>query len=92
MSVERYRAEMKTLDVWPSNSLVASTDQGPVAVLAAPHPHGFHRPSQSLPLRVALHHPVTSARSRPVVGESEKIECAVPTSDLLTGGRFPERE
>ena len=35
MSVERYRAEMKALDVWPSNSLVASTDRGPVAVLIA---------------------------------------------------------
>lgn len=35
MSVERYRAEMKAIDVWPSNSLVASTDQGPVAVLVA---------------------------------------------------------
>ncbi len=35
MTVARYRAEMKTLDVWPSNSLVASTDQGPVAVLIA---------------------------------------------------------
>ncbi len=35
MTVERYRAEMKALDVWPSNSLVASTDQGPVAVLIA---------------------------------------------------------
>ncbi len=35
MTVGRYRAEMKALDVWPSNSLVASTDQGPVAVLIA---------------------------------------------------------
>ncbi len=35
MSVGLYRAEMKALDVWPSNSLVASTDQGPVAVLIA---------------------------------------------------------
>ena len=35
MSVERYRAEMKALDVWPSNSLVASSDQGPQAVLVA---------------------------------------------------------
>ncbi len=35
MTVERYRAEMKALDVWPSNSLVASTDKGPVAVLIA---------------------------------------------------------
>ena len=35
MTVERYRAEMKSLDVWPSNSLIASTDQGPVAVLIA---------------------------------------------------------
>ncbi len=35
MSVERYRAEMKALDVWPSNSLVASSDQGPLAVLVA---------------------------------------------------------
>ncbi len=35
MTVDRYRAEMKALDVWPSNSLVASSDQGPVAVLIA---------------------------------------------------------
>ncbi len=35
MTVERYRAEMKALDVWPSNSLVASTDAGPAAVLIA---------------------------------------------------------
>lgn len=35
MTVERYRAEMKALNVWPSNSLLASTDQGPVAVLIA---------------------------------------------------------
>ena len=27
MTVDRYREEMRTLDVWPSNSLVASTDQ-----------------------------------------------------------------
>ena len=33
MSVERYRAEMKDLDVWPSNSMVASSEAGPVAVL-----------------------------------------------------------
>ncbi len=33
MTVERYRAEMKALDVWPSNSLVASSDDGPLAVL-----------------------------------------------------------
>ncbi len=33
MTVERYRAEMKALDVWPSNSLVASSDHGPLAVL-----------------------------------------------------------
>ena len=35
MTVERYRAEMKALDVWPSNSLVASSDGGPQAVLVA---------------------------------------------------------
>ena len=33
MTVERYRAEMKDLDVWPSNSMVASSEAGPVAVL-----------------------------------------------------------
>ncbi len=35
MTVARYRAEMKALDVWPSNSLVASSDDGPLAVLIA---------------------------------------------------------
>ncbi len=33
MTVERYREEMKELDVWPSNSMVASSEGGPVAVL-----------------------------------------------------------
>lgn len=33
MTVERYRDEMKHLDVWPSNSMVASSDAGPLAVM-----------------------------------------------------------
>lgn len=33
MTVARFRHEMKVLDVWPSNSMVASSDDGPVAVM-----------------------------------------------------------
>ncbi len=33
MTLERFRTEMKTLDLWPSNCLIASSDDGPIAVL-----------------------------------------------------------
>lgn len=33
MTLERFRTEMKVLDLWPSNCLIASSDDGPIAVL-----------------------------------------------------------
>lgn len=33
MTVERFRDEMKGLDLWPSNSMVASSERGPIGVL-----------------------------------------------------------
>ncbi len=35
LTVERFREEMKHLDLWPSNSMVAAADTEPVAVLTA---------------------------------------------------------
>ena len=50
MNVERFRSEMRHLDVWPSNSLVAVSGAGPVAVLI-----GTKRETEVLVLRIGVH-------------------------------------
>ena len=50
MTVERFRQEMKDLDVWPSNSMVASTNAGPIAVMI-----GTKREHEVLISRVGVH-------------------------------------
>lgn len=49
MSVESFRDEMKDLDLWPSNSMVASSGQGPVAVMI-----GTKRAHEVLILRLGV--------------------------------------
>lgn len=49
MTLERLRAEMKALDLWPSNSMVASSDAGPIAVLI-----GTKRAEEVLVLRLGV--------------------------------------
>jgi hypothetical protein len=49
MTVKRFREEMKTLSVWPSNAMVASTNAGPVAVMI-----GTKRGSEVLVLRIGV--------------------------------------
>ena len=49
MTIERFRDEMKELDVWPSNSLVASSEAGPIAVLI-----GTKRPREVLVRRIGV--------------------------------------
>ncbi len=56
-----------------------------VAVESAPLPEGFHRSAQTLLRSLAFDDPVTLTRARPVVGKSEKVECAVPTAVLRLG-------
>ena len=64
--------------------------QLPVPVIPTPLPQGLHRTTKPLPRRLPLDHPVASARFCPEVGESEKVECAVPIVALRLGGRLPE--
>ena len=66
--------------------------QGAVPVLPAPLPHGHDGLPDPFARCLALDYPVSLPRSRPVVGESEKVECVVPTGDLFVVRRFPERE
>lgn len=83
MTVERYRDEMKYLDVWPSNCLVASTDDGPVAVLI-----GTKRPTEVSILRVGVcpgherqghgEHLLTSLSHKLAVLGPERLVAEVP--------------
>ncbi len=50
LTVEAYRAEMKELSVWPSNSMVALTGDDPIAVLI-----GTKRPDEILIIRLGVH-------------------------------------
>lgn len=49
MTIEDFRQEMKDLDLWPSNCMVASSGQGPVAVMI-----GTKRASEVLILRLGV--------------------------------------
>ena len=49
MTVDRFRGEMRALDLWPSNCMVASSDSGPIAVLI-----GTKRSAEVQVLRVGL--------------------------------------
>ncbi len=85
MTVERYRDEMKYLDVWPSNCLVASTDDGPVAVLI-----GTKRDWEVAVRRLGVHpdhqrqghglHLLTSLSQKLAVLGPERLEAEVPRS------------
>ena len=50
MTVEGFRTEMKELDVWPSNCVVASSDAGPIAVLI-----GTKRAAEVMVQRIGVH-------------------------------------
>ncbi|MEM7351364.1 MAG: hypothetical protein AAF657_11195 [Acidobacteriota bacterium] len=49
LTLERFRAEMKAIDLWPSNCMVASSDAGPIAVLI-----GTKRADEVSVLRIGL--------------------------------------
>src|SRR5260370_4300531 len=60
-----------------------------VPMRTTPMPDSLYRPAQPLPRCRPLHNPFPSSGPRPVVGESEKVECAVPTPSPIATG-FPE--
>ena len=61
-----------------------------MAIVPAPLPDSTNSSFQSFPCRLPLNNPVPTTRFPPVVGESEKIECAVPISSILLRVRLPE--
>ena len=83
MTVERFRAEMKTLDVWSSNAMVASTNAGPIAVMI-----GTKRAQEVLVMRVGVHpahqrqehglHMLTSLSQKLAVLGPERLIVEVP--------------
>ena len=83
MTVDRFRDEMKRLDVWPSNSMVASTNTGPVAVMI-----GTKRSQEVLIQRVGVHpdhqrqghalHMMTSLSQKLAVLGPERLIVEVP--------------
>ena len=85
MTLERFRAEMKALDLWPSNSMVASSDDGPIAVLI-----GTKRAEEVLVLRVGVRpdhqrqghggHLLTSLSQKLAVLGPERLIAEVPRS------------
>lgn len=92
MTRESFREEMKELDVWPSNSMVASSGHGPVAVLIA-----TKRSDEVLVSRVGVHpdhlrkghasHIVMSLSHKLAVLGPERIVVEVPES-LAHGEAF----
>lgn len=83
MTLERFRAEMKSLDLWPSNCMVASSDDGPVAVLI-----GTKRAEEVLVLRIGVRadhqrqshgvHLLTSLSQKLAVLGPERLIAEVP--------------
>jgi hypothetical protein len=61
-----------------------------MAIVPAPPPDSANSSFQSFPCRLPLNNPVPTTRFPPVVGKSEKIECAVPTSSLILSVWLPE--
>ncbi len=93
MTVERFRAEMKVLDVWPSNSMVAATDAGPIAVLI-----GTKRPQEVLVSRIGVRpghgrqgqgrHLLTSLSQKLAVLGPERLVAEVPRALAGAGELF----
>ena len=85
MTLERFRAEMKALDLWPSNSMIASSDDGPIAVLI-----GTKRADEVLILRIGVRadhlreghggHLLTSLSQKLAVLGPERLIAEVPRS------------
>ena len=83
MTVDRFRDEMKTLDLWPSNSMVASSERGPVGVLI-----GTKRSDAVRILRLGIHpdhqrrghalHMITSLGQKLAVLGPERLVAEVP--------------
>lgn len=92
MTVERFREEMKTLSVWPSNAMVASTNTGPIAVMI-----GTKRAEEVLVMRLGVHpdhqrqehghHMLTSLSQKLAVLGPERLVVEVP-QDLPGLGEF----
>lgn len=93
MTVERFRAEMKELDVWPSNSMVASSGEGPIAVLI-----GTKRPREVLIRRLGVRpghrrqghgrHLVTSLGQKLAVLGPDRLVAEVPRALPGAAGFF----
>lgn len=85
MTLERFRWEMKVFDLWPSNSMVASSGKGPIAVMI-----GTKRAQEVLILRVGVHpehqrqehglHLLTSLSQKLAVLGPERLVMEVPRS------------
>lgn len=85
MTLERFRWEMKSFDLWPSNSMVASSGQGPIAVMI-----GTKRTDQVSILRLGVHpdhqrqehglHLLTSLSQKLAVLGPERLVMEVPRS------------
>jgi hypothetical protein len=63
-----------------------------VTMEATPPPPRLLGATEPLPGCSACDHPNTPARLRPVMGQSQKVACAVPIGRRLAGVRFPERD
>ena len=85
MTLERFRWEMKAFDLWPSNSMVASSGQGPIAVMI-----GTKRAEEVSILRLGVHpdhqrqehglHLLTSLSQKLAVLGPERLIMEVPRS------------
>ncbi len=94
MTVERFRAEMKSIDVWPSNSMVALSGTAAVAVMI-----GTKRPREVMVLRLGVHpdhlrqghgsHMLTSLSHKLAVLGPERLIAEVPAA-MADVGRFFE--
>lgn len=83
MTLERFRWEMKTYDLWPSNSMIASSGHGPIAVMI-----GTKRAHEVLLLRIGVHpdhlrqehglHLLTSLSQKLAVLGPERLVMEVP--------------
>jgi hypothetical protein len=84
MTVEHFRQEMKDLDVWPSNSMVASTNAGPIAVMI-----GTKRPHEVLVSRLGVHpeHRRQGHALHMLTSLSQKLAVLVPERLVVEAGR-----
>lgn len=58
-----------------------------MAVLTTPPPDPFHKPAKAFPYRLSLDDPVSTARLRPIVGKSEKVEATRVFRRFISKGR-----